>query len=202
MRHGYFSFLGGDTSWKSVVSLFTISNILTLLRILITPVIVFGIVDQAWFFVFILFIVAGLTDMLDGYFARKFAQGTALGAYLDPIADKILLLSSFAALSFVDSPSFFVPKWFFFLILSREMLIVGGSALLLLLGVRPKIAPSMAGRMTTFFQLCFIWWLFMCYFFGWNPVKTYFVTTILLALFSIASLAQYSVIGFRYLKRK
>jgi cardiolipin synthase len=182
-------------------SFLNISNLLTISRILITPVIFGGIVRQEWTFVFILFLIAGLTDVLDGYVARKFGLGTEFGACLDPIADKILLISSFAALSFIDSPSFAVPRWFFFLILVRETIILGGALLLFIRGIRLKVVPSIAGKLTTFFQLSFIWWIFICYFFGWNPARTYSVSIVLLALFSLMSLAQYGARGFSYLKR-
>lgn len=177
----------------------TISNLLTLLRIFLSPFIFWGIMKGSWFLVFILLVIAALTDVLDGHLARAFSQRTTIGACLDPVADKLLLISSFAALSFVDSPSFFVPRWFFFLILSREIIILGGSLILLLLGTKIQVAPSIAGKLTTFFQLSFILWIFACYFFGWNPVKTYSVSLILLAFFSLFSLVQYGLIGFRYL---
>lgn len=181
---------------------FTISNLLTLSRIFLVPFVVWGIITNSWFFVFTLLVVAGITDVLDGHLARKFGQGTDLGACLDPIADKFLLISSFAALSFVDSPSFSIPRWFFFLVLLRELIILGGSFILLLLGIKIKVAPSIAGKLTTFFQLSFILWIFACYFFGWNPVKTYYVSLLFITLFSLASLTQYGFIGMQYLKSK
>jgi len=187
------------TKLKNIIN---ISNFLTVTRVLITPVIVMGIVYNSWFSVFLLFILAALTDSLDGYFARILDQNTEFGACLDPIADKILLVSSFTALCFVDSPSFSIPVWFVFVVFFREAVILGGSIFLFLLGIKFKISPSVAGKMTTFFQLSFILWLFVCYFFGWNPVRTYYVLLILLSMFSLASLFQYSVIGYGYLGNK
>lgn len=190
-------------TWKEIVAesrWWTISNLLTLLRIILVPFIVVGIVYHSWTLVFLLFVVAGLTDFFDGYFARWFNEETALGKALDPIADKILLVSSFSALSFIDSPSFSVPLWFVLLLFFRETVILGGSILLVLLGIRLQICPSLAGKLTTFFQLSFIWWLFVCYFMGWNPIKTYSVVILLLAGFSLFSLGQYGLQGFGYLR--
>jgi len=179
-----------------------ISNALTFIRILLTPVVVVGIVYNRWSLVFWLLFTAGVTDVLDGYLARKLGQGTVFGACLDPAADKFLIISSFTALSFVDTPSFSIPFWFVLLVFARETIIVGGAFILFLLGIEFKVLPSIAGKLTTFFQLTFIMWIFSCYFFGWNPIRTYWVLLIVIALFSLASLTQYGMIGFRYLKKK
>ena len=180
------------------MSIFNISNLLTISRIFIAPFIVLGIFYNYWYLVFFLLVVAGLTDFFDGYLARKFNQGTVLGACLDPIADKILLVSTFSALAMIDSPSFKVPFWFVFFLFFREIIILGGTLFLFLTGKDFKVSPSIAGKMTTFFQLSFIFWIFACYFFGWNPIKTYSVLIVILALFSFISLFQYGMIGLRY----
>lgn len=188
---------------------FNISNSLTFARILLIPFIVLGIVHHMWLRVFILLIVAGLTDVLDGHLARRFNLRTEFGAILDPIADKLLLIASFTALSFVDSPSFGIPLWFLFLVFIREAIIVGGFIFLFISGIKLQttggfnpLSPSIAGKLTTFFQLSFILWIFICYFFGWNPVKTYSVVIVFLSLFSLASLGQYGMRGIRYWSRK
>jgi cardiolipin synthase len=185
-----------DSRW------FTISNFLTVLRIFLVPVIVIGIAYHWWATVFFLLLLACVTDVLDGYIARWLNEQTALGACLDPIADKILLVSSFATLSFIDSPSFSIPSWFVLLVVIREVIILGGSFFLLLVGVHTKIAPLVWGKMTTFLQLIFILWIFVCYFAGWNPARTYSVLLILLALFSIVSLIQYGRIGWQDFKNR
>ena len=179
-----------------------LSNLLTITRIFLVPFIVVGIVYNMWSTVFVLLLTAGLTDVLDGHFARKFNQRTQLGASLDPIADKFLLLSSFVALCFVDSPSFSIPLWFVLLIFMREIVIIGGTVLLWFLGIDFTIAPSKVGKLTTFFQLSFILWIFTCYFFGWNPIRTYSVFLLLVALFSLLSLLQYGIRGIKYLNRR
>jgi phosphatidylglycerophosphate synthase len=81
-------------------------------------------------------------------------------------------------------------------------MIVGGTLFLFVTGRDFKISPSIAGKLTTFFQLSFIFWIFACYFFGWNPIKTYSFLIIVLALFSFISLFHYVMIGFRYLFSK
>lgn len=185
-----------DKSW------FTISNFLTFARILLTPVIIYGIYKEKWNFVFLLLLIVAATDVLDGYLARLLNENTNLGKILDPIADKFLLISSFCALAFVDSPSFFIPSWFVLLIFVREFIILFGTFLIFKFRVNFEIAPTIWGKLTTFFQLLFIFWLFVCNFFGWAPARTYHTLLILLSLFSILSFLQYIKIGFMYLIKK
>lgn len=185
-----------DKSW------FTISNFLTFARIFLTPVIVYGISKEKWDFVFLILLVVAATDILDGFLARLLNENTNLGKMLDPIADKFLLITSFCTLAFVDSPSFFIPGWFVLLIFVREFIILLGSFLIFKFRVNFEISPTIWGKLTTFFQFLFIFWLFVCNFFGWVPARTYHTLLILLSLFSIISLLQYIKIGFMYLIKK
>lgn len=178
---------------------FTVANCLTASRIFLVPFIVAGIFYQRWYLVFYLFLYVGLSDLLDGFLARLLKENTYLGKLLDPIADKILLVSSFAALAFLESPSFLIPKWFVFLVLFREFFILTGGFIMLLLNINFEIAPTIWGKLTTFFQILFILWIFLCGFFEWNPEKTYYIFLTLLALFSVLSLLQYIKIGLNYL---
>ncbi|MFC1894974.1 CDP-alcohol phosphatidyltransferase family protein [Candidatus Dependentiae bacterium] len=185
-----------DKSW------FTLANFLTFSRIILTPVIVYQIFYQNWLNVFSLILFVSLTDLFDGYLARKFNHGTNLGKVLDPIADKFLLVSLFVSLAFLHSPSFFIPYWFVGLIVLRESIILIGSMLLLVSDKSFQVEPTIFGKLTTFFQLIFIVWIFLCYFFCWAPAKTYYVLTSLLAIFSILSLIQYIKIGFDFFQKK
>ena len=184
-----------DRSW------FTISNFLTIIRFFLIPFIVVGIIYFKWVLVFILLLVATMTDLFDGYLARRLNQQTALGSYLDPIADKLLLFSSFASLAFVRSPSFKIPVWFVLLLFIRELIMLAGTLIMTFLHIEFEIKPTIWGKLTTFFQSVFIFWIFCCYFLTWNPVKTYSFSIVLLALFSIFSLGHYTLIGIRHLKR-
>ena len=185
-----------DRSW------FTISNILTILRIALIPVIVLGISRQDWYSVFVLFIISSITDLLDGYLARILNQETYLGKALDPLADKLLIVAVFTSLAFINSPSFLIPKWFVLLVLTRELAILLGSLFIIKTKVKFEIQPTIWGKLTTFFQLLFISWLFVCKFFDWAPAKTYFVLLMFLAGFSIMAFFQYVKIGISYLFNK
>ncbi|MFH1643558.1 MAG: CDP-alcohol phosphatidyltransferase family protein [bacterium] len=181
---------------------FTISNILTYIRILLTPVIVAGIFYKHWYLVFYIFIAASLTDLLDGYLARLFNQQTTLGACLDPIADKIFLISIFSSLAFLDSPFFHIPVWFVIFILCRESVILLGTYVMMRAEIDVKIDPSIWGKLTTFFQILFIAWIFICYFMHWMPSKTYYTLLSFITFFSVFSLIQYISLGIRYLRNR
>src|SRR4030065_2641137 len=104
-----------------------IPNLLTLLRIILVPVIVILLIQGVFLKALIAFIVASLSDVLDGFLARILHQQTALGAYLDPIADKALLASSFVTLSVLHV----IPGWLTGIVITRDFLILLG------LSVRP-----------------------------------------------------------------
>ena len=178
-----------------------ISNIFTLLRILLSPVIVWQMYCRNWNLAFGFFVVGAITDLLDGYLARLFDTQTNLGRMLDPVADKIFLVSSFFSLSFISTPSFHVPSWFVYLLLFREFALLSGCVILFVLKVNFEVQPIMWGKLTTVFQILFIVWIFSCYFFHWIPLRTYSVSLVLLAGYSIFSLLQYIRVGFNYLKR-
>ena len=100
----------------------------------------------------LIFILAGLTDALDGYIARKFNQITNLGKILDPIADKVLLVSAFI---FIYNSNFEIkfPYWFVVLVISRDIYLVAGSTLIYFFKGFVKVKPSIFGKATTFLQI-------------------------------------------------
>ena len=177
----------------------TIPTMLTLLRIILVPFIVMAMIGQQWGNAFLLFAVAALTDVFDGALARWWNDHTVLGACLDPIADKILLISCFTTLAFIETPLFAVPHWFVLLILCKESIILLGSLFLLVSGSGFTVSPTRLGKATTVVQVSFIVWLFFCYFFNWVPTKTYYSMIGIMVLFILLSFAQYVYIGLRYL---
>lgn len=173
----------------------TLATGLTITRIALTPCIVYAMVQGMWTAAFILFITAALTDLFDGILARSLNQNTALGACLDPIADKIFLLSSFFTLAFVPSPLLDIPVWFVILVICKELLVIGGASILLMMGTGLTIQPTWLGKITTNVQIIFIIWLFLCYFFNWLPLKTYYFVLALVTICTAASFVQYARIG-------
>ncbi|MDH3566304.1 MAG: CDP-alcohol phosphatidyltransferase family protein [Desulfobacteraceae bacterium] len=125
-----------------------IPNILTVSRILLTPLFVIYLVKDMFHFALLVFTIAAISDGLDGLLARYFNQYSALGAYLDPIADKLLLASAFACLAALKV----IPAWLTIIVLSRDILIVTGIAVFTLMGIPFEIKPSLVSKWTTVFQ--------------------------------------------------
>ena len=135
-------------------AIWTIPNILTIGRILLTPVFVMAYTSENFNLAWILFAIAGLTDALDGFLARIWNQRTQLGAMLDPLADKALLVTSFICLSVKG----WIPAWFTILVVSRDVIIIGGLAVLNFWGVdvRSRIKPIWISKFTTAAQIVLV----------------------------------------------
>ncbi len=129
--------------------LLTAPNQLTLLRLLFIPFIVISILDSEWGWALGLFVLAGLTDSLDGLLARLLKQKTVLGQYLDPIADKLLLSTLFLVLSFAGK----IPWKFTVLVFSRDVGIVVTSAIVYATTSLRDFPPSAFGKANTVAQI-------------------------------------------------
>lgn len=175
----------------------TLPTVVTLARIGFVPFIVFSMVFGLWRSAFFLFASAALTDMIDGNLARLRNEKTFLGACLDPIADKLLLISTFCTLAFVSTPLFSIPLWFVLVVLGKEVLQIGGAFALFAIKGHLAVRPTILGKMTTLVQMFFIIWLFACYFFQWVPIKTYYTMLGLVIILVCASFMQYLRIGVR-----
>jgi cardiolipin synthase len=177
----------------------TFPTFLTITRIIATPIIVVMMLCHYWGIALMLFAGAAITDLLDGNIARWRGEQTVLGACLDPIADKILILSCLFALTFVQSPLFAIPVWFLAIVLLKELILVVGAIFIYAAIGHIKVQPMLLGKVTTCFQMVFIAWLFSCYFFAWLPIKTYYTMLGLMLILVIASFVQYTVMGIQWL---
>jgi cardiolipin synthase len=131
---------------------FTVPNQLTFLRLGFLPFFIITIHYRRYGIALAILIVAALTDGLDGLLARRLNQKTALGAYLDPIADKLLLSSSVVVLALNRKISW----WLATLVLSRDILLLTSAAVILVVvGYRP-FPPSIYGKLTTAFQIMYV----------------------------------------------
>ena len=134
---------------RSDDKIINLPNLLTLLRILITPLFVIFMIKGHYRPALLVFFLAGISDGLDGFFARCFNQKTTLGAHLDPIADKLLLISTFVTLAIRQ----IIPSWLAVVVISRDILIFTGIAILRFFNVAFTIKPSTISKCTTAIQL-------------------------------------------------
>jgi cardiolipin synthase (CMP-forming) len=156
----------------------TTANKITVVRILMIPAFVMMAIyygesikagePQEWlrFTAIAIFLVAAVSDGLDGYIARRYNQKSALGVILDPIADKGLLLSGIITLSIsnwsdVDPQYGRFPVWFPVLVISRDVVIVVGSVVLHLLVGKVRVQPNWTGKIATFLQMAAIAWVML-----------------------------------------
>jgi cardiolipin synthase len=131
-------------------SILNLPNLITLVRIGAIPLFLILLTDERYTEALVVFVVAGATDSLDGAIARLTNSHTALGAYIDPLADKLLLVSSFVILAFLG----FVPRWLAILVISRDVIILVGFAVLYFItGHSIAVRPTFVGKASTFFQL-------------------------------------------------
>lgn len=175
----------------------TLSTCFTLARLFLVPFIVASMIYGKWNYAFWLFIAAAITDVVDGLLARMRGEETSLGAMIDPIADKTLMLAVFATLAFFQSPLFAIPTWFVWLVLLKESILVVGTLILFATKGYIEIQPTLLSKATTLMETFFIAWLFACYFFNWVPIKTYYAMLGGLLLLIFLTLFQYLKIGKR-----
>ncbi|MCS6890652.1 MAG: CDP-alcohol phosphatidyltransferase family protein [Rhodovarius sp.] len=129
--------------------LFTLPNAITLARLGAVPLTVWLMLNRQLDLAFLVFVGAGVSDALDGWIARAFRLRSALGALLDPVADKALLVSVYVMLAVIGV----LPDWLAILVVFRDLVIVGGLLILWLQGIRPAIAPLWVSKLNTFAQI-------------------------------------------------
>ncbi len=135
--------------------LLTAPNQLTLLRMTFVPFIVINMVEGHYNWALILFVLAGISDGLDGLLARALKQQTVLGQYLDPIADKLLLSTVFMVLSILHK----IPWKFTVLVFSRDISILCASAVLYMIAGLRDFRPSIFGKANTFAQIAAVFFV-------------------------------------------
>lgn len=134
------------------MNVFNIPNIITFIRIIIIPAFVTALIYKRYDYALFLFIFAAVSDALDGLMARVTKQKTKLGAFLDPLADKSLLVTSFILFSVYD----WIPLWLTITVISRDVIVVLGWILLYLTSHITKIEPLLIGKAAIASQLVLI----------------------------------------------
>ena len=171
-----------------------LANWLTLLRILLIPVFVSLLVYRQRGPALAVFLAAAVTDLLDGYVARRRGSQSRLGAFLDPLADKLLLMASFVTLTWLKA----LPFWIAAVVISRDLILAIGALAIDIVGRALTPRPTWAGKFATFFQVltvltgCAGALLRRC-----RPARTLVIW--LAAIFTVISGLQYIVQGMRFL---
>jgi cardiolipin synthase (CMP-forming) len=129
----------------------SLPNLITLGRILLVPVVVWAISSGQMWIAFVLFLAAGVSDAVDGFLAKRFGMTSELGSYLDPLADKVLIVSIYVALGINGV----IPGWLVILVVSRDIMIVGAVMLSWLIGSPVKVKPLLVSKLNTVAQIAF-----------------------------------------------
>lgn len=127
-------------------------NIISLVRIALVPPFIMALTDGRYFTALLLFGVAGLSDALDGYLAKRNGWKSRLGSILDPLADKILLVSAYITLAWLD----LLPAWLVAVILGRDVMIVGGALVYHYTIRRFDLAPTWISKVNTVLQITLV----------------------------------------------
>lgn len=164
-----------------------VPNILTLVRILLTPLFIILLLKNLLTMALFVFALAGISDALDGFIARCFNQKTELGAHLDPLADKLLLLSAYICLAALK----IIPSWLTVIVITRDVIIILGIAVLTITDKPYEIRPSIISKCTTAIQLATVFFTLL------HPGLPHF-RTIQAALFWAAAILT-TISGLHYI---
>jgi cardiolipin synthase len=170
-----------------------IPNFLTLLRIILVPLLVIFLINKLFLKALILFACLGLTDALDGLLARILNQQTVLGSYLDPIADKVLIITCFLSLAILKV----IPGWLAVVVISRDVIILLGISILSIMNIAFRVQPLFVSKVTTTLQIAVV---FFALFFKAFPLLSIDSAWLLLlywstVVFTVLSGCQYVVKG-------
>ncbi|HXJ79272.1 MAG TPA: CDP-diacylglycerol--glycerol-3-phosphate 3-phosphatidyltransferase [Candidatus Methylomirabilis sp.] len=169
-----------------------LANWLTTFRIFLIPFFITLLVYRWPRAALLVFFLASLTDLLDGYIARSRGHQTRLGAFLDPVADKLLLTSAFVTLTYLKV----IPFWIAAVVVSRDLVLSVGVLVIHVAGGTVHPAPSWIGKLSTVFQMATVLGAMIAFYFGalqWLPKLLAWVT----AAFTVTSGLQYIIQGLK-----
>ncbi len=143
---------GPDQRKKRLKRIPQLANTITAARIALAPVLILLLKSEDYLHALVVFLIAGISDMLDGLVAKRFNQITRVGAILDPAADKILLVSAYVMLTYLGQ----IPFWLMLTVAFRDLLIVGGYLLYTSLVRSVQMRPSHLSKLNTFMQIALV----------------------------------------------
>ena len=173
----------------------SIPNIITLGRILLVPIVVWAIASNQMAIAFAVFVTAGVSDGVDGFLAKRFNMASELGAMLDPLADKALLVSIYVALGIWGA----IPRWIVILVVSRDIMIVSAVIVSWLFDKPIPMKPLMVSKINTFAQVAFAALVLASLAFGFSPDPYDVILMGLVTVFSLVSVSLYLVEWVRHM---
>ena len=173
----------------------TIPNVITLLRFFLVPGVVFALLSGRMEWALAGFVIAGVSDGVDGFIARQFNQRSVLGAYLDPMADKLLLVSVFVVLGLMGN----LPLWLVIAAVSRDALIIGAVLLSTIMGHPVEMKPLYVSKANTAMQIVLAAFILAELAFGVEFETLRYGLIFLSGLLTVASAAAYLVGWLRHM---
>jgi cardiolipin synthase (CMP-forming) len=165
----------------------SLPNLITVGRLFLVPLLIELITDRRWEEAFVVFLVAGISDAVDGFLAKRFDLRTELGAYLDPIADKALLVSIYIALALTSV----IPNWLAIIVVSRDIMIVGAVLIAAVLDKPFPIRPLLISKANTTAQIAFAAGVLGAKAFGLDLALGFELTMVIVAALTVASAGAY-----------
>lgn len=178
----------------------TISNMITLMRIVLIIPLVRSLASQQWGSAFLIFSIAAMSDIADGYLARILQQQTTLGMILDPVADKLLLGACYLSFIWYPNAQFTLPGWFYTVMFAKEAILLMGGAIGLTFGMS-ALKPTMLGKGAMFLQSIFVGMLLFSSWYGSSMMNVIGYCTVTLVTITIGAFIQYSVSAFRLMRK-
>jgi cardiolipin synthase (CMP-forming) len=164
-----------------------IPNLITIFRILMVPVTIWFLIAGDFRSAFIVFVVAGASDAIDGWLARVTGMQSELGSHLDPLADKALLVSTYGALGIIK----ILPVWLVLAVITRDVLIIGGVILAWLLDKRVAMKPHPVSKVNTLAQIMLVITVLASAAFAFDATRIIPAFSIVVAALTFASGAVY-----------
>src|ERR1700730_13559341 len=168
---------------------------ITLGRILLVPIIIWAIASDQMALAFAVFVIAGVSDAVDGFLAKRFHMTSELGALLDPLADKALLVSIYIALGIWGA----IPRWIVILVVSRDFMIVAAVMVSWLFEKPVPMKPSMVSKLNTVAQVAFAALVLASLGFNFTPKPYDLILMGLVTIFSLVSVSLYLVEWVRHM---
>jgi cardiolipin synthase len=173
----------------------TLPNLITIARLIAVPLVIMAIAQGHWDWAFFLFVLAGVSDAVDGWLAKSFNMASELGAYLDPIADKALLVSIYVTLAVTGG----LPVWIVILVVARDVMIVSAVILSWVMAKPMAIKPLVISKLNTGAQIAFAALILGARAFEIPSADAQSVGLMIVAGLTLASMAAYLALWIRHM---